>query len=374
MAEDGTAQRLRLVPADAPAGAVASLEGTAALGEAAVEDGWLRYQPHADAHGVEVLAYRLCADGRCTDGTVQVTVAAVEDPPLLRADRWRVDTYAEVVLDVLANDRDADGDELAVVVVGGASRGTTRLVGGRVHYQAALGYRGPVSFSYTATDGTSRASTTVELDLDPPDLAPVAARDAALGTPAGAPLSLDVTTLVEDPDGGPVEVLAVRPARFGSAVLEAPGRVRYEPAAATTGYDRFEVVVAGEAGSALTSTVTVTVTPRAGAPALRWSTAADRSGHQAAGGELAIDRPVALFVAPEDGVVVATFYLDDPLGAADPLRVEVLPPFDLGATAPDGTAHLVTPGALGAGEHLLTVVAERSGGERPTMHHRLLVS
>jgi len=72
------------------------------------------------------------------------------------------------VIDVLANDTDADGDPLTVVAHGQAAHGSVVRDGNSFIYTPAINYHGADSFSYTVSDGRGGASTaTVELTITP---------------------------------------------------------------------------------------------------------------------------------------------------------------------------------------------------------------
>ena len=71
-----------------------------------------------------------------------------------------------MLVDVLANDSDPDGEALSIVSVGSPARGTARAVGDRVQFTAPSDYVGEVTFPYTITDpGGSRASSSVSVTV-----------------------------------------------------------------------------------------------------------------------------------------------------------------------------------------------------------------
>jgi Ca2+-binding RTX toxin-like protein len=115
-------------------------------------------------------------------------------------------TYAD---QLLANDSDADGDELVVTGVGNAVGGTVALgIEGVITFTPATGYSGPASFDYTISDGNGGTSTaTVYLTVNPENDAPTAPHDSddsgntidhgdEDGTYVG------ITALSTDPDAG----------------------------------------------------------------------------------------------------------------------------------------------------------------------------
>ncbi len=78
---------------------------------------------------------------------------------------------------LLANDTDADGDQLGILSVQDGVNGTAALVGGVVQFTPTAGYVGPASFTYTVSDGEGGSSTTtvnvtVNADPSPPEPAP----------------------------------------------------------------------------------------------------------------------------------------------------------------------------------------------------------
>src|SRR5581483_7099937 len=96
------------------------------------------------------------------------------------------------VIGVLANDRDPDGDRLAVSAVGRAGHGTVRLVNGQILYTPNRGFGGTDTFTYTVSDGrgaTAEARVTVRVPplplLSAPAVVYARAGRAALPITAG---------------------------------------------------------------------------------------------------------------------------------------------------------------------------------------------
>jgi VCBS repeat-containing protein len=119
---------------------------------------------------------------------VTVSVRAANVAPVAVTDAYSVP--AGSTLDVaasgglLANDADADGDQLVVLLVSRPSHGTLRFnADGSFTYTADAGYTGADSFTYRAADGgaTSGEATvtiTVEPAATPDDTPPVSAPPA----------------------------------------------------------------------------------------------------------------------------------------------------------------------------------------------------
>src|SRR5690606_18666612 len=94
-------------------------------------------------------------DGEDTDSaTVTVTVTSVNDAPEARDDQARTRPGTAVEINVLKNDRDADGDDLVVNLVSQPAHGTAVLnaTTQRVTYTPTAGYTGTDTFTYRASD------------------------------------------------------------------------------------------------------------------------------------------------------------------------------------------------------------------------------
>ncbi len=378
LAEDAGPTRLRLLPEGPSLDPITvRLTDLPRLGRASLDDqGWLTYTPSVDAHGDDGVGYQLCVGARCVDASVAVVLRPVDDPPTAGDDVAAITAAGATEVDVLANDVDVDGDDLRVLAVTAAAHGTTSLDAGRVRYVPTPGHRGSDRFTYVVSDGNNAVTGTVDVDVDVPDRAPLSIAPGRLSVAGGGRGDVDVTALVEDPDGGPVQVLSTTAPLFGvSAVVDGPTPgapvVRYVPGVGMSGFDTFDVLVAGIDGAVLRSTVTVEVTPVVGSPTLLLSTRSDRGDAVALEGTATLTGPVAIFLRPDAGVVLAEFFLDDPTAGSTPYRRELATPFDLASTAADGSAVLFDPTVLIPGSHLLTVRVTTTDGVVRTLNHRL---
>jgi hypothetical protein len=87
-------------------------------------------------------------------------------PPVAADDAAAVPQGGSALIDVLANDVDADGDPLGLVSVGRATRGEAEVAGESVRFGAPADVVGPVTFSYVVADPAgARATGTVTVDV-----------------------------------------------------------------------------------------------------------------------------------------------------------------------------------------------------------------
>ena len=196
--------------------------------------------------------------------------APIEVPnvaPEAHNDTASVVAGGKVTGNVLANDRDADGDALTATLVSGAKHGSVTLkADGSFSFIADKGWSGVDSFSYAASDGDASASATVQVTVaPPPNTAAVAVADvfATVGTAAvtGNVLSND-----SDADGDALTASLISGPTHGSVTLAADGSFRFVAESGFAGTDTFTYQASdGQAGS--TSTVTVSVAAPAPVPA-----------------------------------------------------------------------------------------------------------
>lgn len=141
---------------DTPTGVTIDSVGKPSNGKAVVSAGNILYTPKADFHGTDSFTYKI-TDGDDTDSaTVTVTVTPVNDAPEARDDQARTRPGTAVEVNVLKNDKDADGDDLVVSLVSPPAHGTVVLntTTQRVTYTPTAGYTGTDTFTYRASDSS----------------------------------------------------------------------------------------------------------------------------------------------------------------------------------------------------------------------------
>ncbi|HEY7705107.1 MAG TPA: putative Ig domain-containing protein, partial [Acidimicrobiia bacterium] len=131
------------------------LQGSVSLDE----NGGFTYSPPLNWSGDTNFSYRI-ADGfgGFADADVYLHVTPVADWPEAMDDVIELTDYRQVPLDVLGNDKDADGDSLTIVQVKPASVGTVSYGNGYLVYTPRPSWVGVESFTYEVQDETGRSS------------------------------------------------------------------------------------------------------------------------------------------------------------------------------------------------------------------------
>ncbi|MFZ3451641.1 Ig-like domain-containing protein, partial [Vibrio harveyi] len=133
------------------------------------------------------------SDGQLTeDATVAVTVNPVNDAPVAVDDTVTTDEDTAVTIDVLANDRDPENDQLTITNASvPAEQGTVTIVDGKLVFTPAENFNGDATISYTISDGQLTDDATVAVTVNPVNDAPVAVNDT-VATDEDTAVTIDV--------------------------------------------------------------------------------------------------------------------------------------------------------------------------------------
>jgi len=112
-------------------------------------------------------------NGGTDTASVHITITVVNNAPIAMADNAVTNEDIPVIIDVLANDTDVNGDSLVIDSVTQSNNGSVTNNGVNVTYAPAANFNGTDSFSYTISDGnggmdTANVSVTINAVNDPP--------------------------------------------------------------------------------------------------------------------------------------------------------------------------------------------------------------
>lgn len=232
-------------------------------------NGSFTYRPAANYSGADSFTYR-ASDGSAYSNTVTVsiTVTAVNDAPVARADSYSTPEGTVLTVapaGVLANDTDAEGNALSVGLVAGALHGTVTLdADGSFTYTPAPGYSGSDSFTYRASDGGAYSNTvTVSIAVAAAGPAPVALDDVATVAENDVVFVAAPGVLGNDTDAGgsPLTAGLVTDTAHGMLTLLTDGSFAYAPNAGASGTDTFTYRAFNGVAYSAPATVTITIVP-----------------------------------------------------------------------------------------------------------------
>ncbi|MGI2172392.1 Ig-like domain-containing protein [Shewanella sp. MF05960] len=112
----------------------------------------ISYTPEVDFIGTDILSYSI-SDGQGGTSTSQVTITVIANsPPTTVDDNAETDDRTSLLLNVLINDSDIDGDSLTLIS-GSALEGLVTVEANQLRYTPKLGFEGIDTVSYLISDG-----------------------------------------------------------------------------------------------------------------------------------------------------------------------------------------------------------------------------
>jgi large repetitive protein len=277
--------------------------------------------PDVNGNGFNGTVVLLDADGNPTGETISfLEIESIIDgngqSPVAGDDTATTPEDTPVVIDVLGNDTDPQGQPLTVTGASAPNGTVTVNPDGTLSYTPNPNFNGPDTITYTVTDPDGNTDTaTVTVDVTPVNDPPVAVDDPLNTVQPGETVIISVLGNDSDPDSDPLTVTAAS-APNGTVTINPDGTLTYTPNAGYTGPDEISYTITDGNGGFDSAVVPVTV--------------ADTQS-PVAGDDTA--------TTPEDTPVVIDVLGNDTDPQGQPLTVT-------GASAPNGTVTVNPDGTL----------------------------
>ena len=234
-------------------------------------DGSFTYTPVDGFEGTDSFSYEISDQNGGTDSaTVSITVSmTANNAPIAQDDLYNTLIDSPLNVDapgVIANDTDADGDELIIV-----SHDTTSSAGGTVTmvedgsfiYTPPSGFEGDDTFSYVISDGMETDTATVTIRVVETVNGPPMAADDNYSIEENEVLTVDPPGVLAndvDPENDPLEVVGVDDEEVkGTLMVNSDGSFIYTPLTDSSYTDTFSYVVMDSFGNTDTASVNITV-------------------------------------------------------------------------------------------------------------------
>jgi len=219
----------------------------------------LVYEPDPGYSGTDIFTYTI-SDGKGGTSTARVTVliAPVNDLPSAQDDSANTDEETLVVIPILSNDSDPDGDFLLIESFTQPQNGSVLNSRTTLSYIPNPGFQGIDTFTYAVSDGNGGSDhATVTVSVAEVNDAPIAQDDAVI-TDEGIPITILSLLNDSDPDGDPLEIESVTSPGNGSVKI-VDGELVYTPDPGFDGVDMFTYTVSDGRGGTSTATVFIAV-------------------------------------------------------------------------------------------------------------------
>ncbi|MEJ8849748.1 cadherin-like domain-containing protein [Variovorax rhizosphaerae] len=279
-------------------------------------DGGYSFDPVVDYHGpVPGITYTVDdGNGGTATGKLTIVVTPVNDAPVAVDDTFSTKEDTALVLDLVGNDKDVDGDTLRVASINGTdlTSGTAQVIDvpngkvnvaadGTITFAPNQDYKGPVSFDYEVTDPSGARDTgSVSITVTPVNDAPVKSGDTlgeltlsvksvndapvtgddTVTTDEDKPVVLDLLANDRDADGDALKITSINGTAVtggaqtidvpnGKVSIAADGTMTFTPNRDYNGPVSFAYVVEDTSGAKGTGTVNVSVASVNDAPVIK---------------------------------------------------------------------------------------------------------
>jgi large repetitive protein len=217
------------------------------------------YTPAPNFTGTDTFTYTV-SDGRGGTSTtiVTMTVTPVNDAPVAVDDTATTDEDTSVVLLLLSNDTDVEGDPLTISAATNGTFGTVTCGPTQCTYLPDPNRHGTDTFLYTLADPSGATDEgSVTITVRPVNDLPIAQADS-IATGEDQPVTIQVTANDTDVDGDTLAASVLTQPGQGSATCSG-GTCDYLPNADANGPDSFTYQVSDGNGGTASATVTILV-------------------------------------------------------------------------------------------------------------------
>jgi len=134
----------------------------------------IEYLPNANFFGIDTLIYELCDDGfpiKCDTAIITLKVYALNDFPIAENDQGIVTQSQTIIISVLDNDLEVDGDEVIISIFNQSANGQIDIINNELEYTASNNFAGIETITYLLCDDNvanlcDTAIVTIEVLID----------------------------------------------------------------------------------------------------------------------------------------------------------------------------------------------------------------
>lgn len=166
-------------------------------GETRIDGPAVVFTPATDYFGTVELTYVVRSrSGEATEA-ITLTVTPVNDAPIATADTAEAVSGSARLIDVLANDSDAEGEALSLQSVASPGNGSASIAGMSIVYTSNEGFAGSDLFTYVVADpngAVAQGTVTVSVSLPAPTTTTSTTTQAPPSTTAVPPTTVAPTT------------------------------------------------------------------------------------------------------------------------------------------------------------------------------------
>ena len=233
-------------------------------GTARIINNKIEFTPPANFFGEVKITYSI-SDGLTNNppttatAIATITVLPINDTPIALADTTSIiEDSSPVLIDVLANDSDIDGDSLSIVNTT-TNLGFVDIVDNKVQYSPIINSNGVALVTYTITDGNGGTATAnLVINISAVNDAPSVSPDIITLIEDSPATLIDVLANDSDVDGDTLTIINVSTSADNATVFN--NQIRFTPVANDNGIIKVNYIVSDGITTA-SSTLTINITP-----------------------------------------------------------------------------------------------------------------
>jgi large repetitive protein len=238
-----------------------SLTSAAANGSIILNsNGTFSYTPNANFNGADSFNYQVCDDDNgCVSSLVNLNVLPLNDAPVSNGGSFN--TNEDNILNaVIANDTDADGDNLSFSLISQPMNGTLIIqADGAFSYEPNLNYNGPEMATYEVCDDNNACDAgVIEIIVSPVNDPPTTGSLSNV-TYQNESLLGNLSNYTSDPDGDGVTFTLMEAPDHGVFLLDEDGTYTYTPVLDFSGNDAIVFQACDPSGACNQGILSITV-------------------------------------------------------------------------------------------------------------------
>ncbi|SFC62439.1 Ig-like domain-containing protein [Pseudoalteromonas denitrificans] len=218
----------------------------------------LSYTPNENFNGSDTIDYSISdSNGGTASSRVNLTISPVNDAPVAVNDISSINEDTSVIISVLNNDSDIDGDALIITSASASNGGVVILGSQSLNYTPNENFNGSDTINYSISDGNLAASANVVVTVIAVNSVPIAVADKGF-TDEDISVSISVLSNDSDSDGDTLSVTSAS-ASNGVATIQSDQSINYTPNENYNGSDTINYSISDGNGGTASSIVTVTI-------------------------------------------------------------------------------------------------------------------
>jgi hypothetical protein len=209
------------------------VSANAHLGTIEISNNELVYVPLESFSGTDTVLYAVSDGNGGSDSASAILNVNINNAPQAQDDTAQTDNQTTIIIDVLSNDSDADGDPLTLIFAD-VDSGEVKIIGNQLSYTPQTGFTGNATISYRINDdrgSTGEAKVIVNV-MAILNQAPVAQSDMA-STNDQTSITFDVLANDSDPDGDALTLVSAT-STIGNVIIN-NNKIVYTPTSGFVG-------------------------------------------------------------------------------------------------------------------------------------------